>query len=29
MNRALVIGMALGVAAVAWVLWPLLRRPRR
>lgn len=29
MNLPLVIGIALGAVAVAYVLWPLLRRPRR
>ena len=29
MNAALAVGIALGAAAVAYVLWPLLRRPRR
>ncbi len=28
MNAPLAIGIALGAAAVAYVLWPLLRRPR-
>ncbi len=27
MNTALLLGVALGAAAVAYVLWPLLRRP--
>lgn len=29
MNRALLIGVALGALAVAYVLWPLLRPARR
>lgn len=29
MNPSLLIGLALGLLAVAYVLWPLLRPPRR
>lgn len=29
MTLPLVLGIALGAVAVAYVLWPLLRRPRR
>jgi len=29
MNRALLIGLALGVLAVAYVMWPLVRPPKR
>lgn len=29
MNTSLLIGVALGALAVAYVLWPLLRPPRR
>jgi hypothetical protein len=29
MNRALLVGVVLGAFAVAYVLWPLLRPPKR
>jgi hypothetical protein len=29
MNLPLAVGIALGAVAVAYVLWPLLRRPRK